>query len=281
MTKSIHDASHIVNASCIGREPDLPDTVRCMTRDQAGRLERLRNEAGYASAAEAARACGVAEPTYRSYENGSRPLTVAAAKLIAPKFNRTWKQLMLGDDAASLEEVEVAAQLGRTLSRKPRVRRPTASAAPRKMVAIAELAVQAGAGGNDHIDASVVTEGGELLDQVREIGHWSLPADLTRDVTQTPPDRMKIITVVGNSMAPDFRPGQRVLVDTRDRRPSPPGVFVVWDGLGLVVKQVEYIPHSDPPTVRITSRNPEFKPYERGLGEAYIQGRVIGGWQWT
>jgi hypothetical protein len=71
------------------------------------------------------------------------------------------------------------------------------------------------------------------------------------------------------------------MVDTGDVRPSPPGVFVVWDGLGFVVKRVEFMVHSDPPKVKITSDNPKYTPYERVLGEAYIQGRVLGKWLWV
>ena len=82
-------------------------------------------------------------------------------------------------------------------------------------------------------------------------------------------------------MTPTFNPLDRVMVDLSDQTPSPPGVFVIWDGLGLVVKRVEHLAHSDPPRVRITSDNPKYQPYERILGEAYIQGRVLGKWYWT
>jgi hypothetical protein len=51
---------------------------------------------------------------------------------------------------------------------------------------------------------------------------------------------------------------------------------VLWDGLGMVVKRVEFMAYSEPPTVRIISDNVVYRPYERLLGEAYIQGRVIG-----
>ena len=76
-----------------------------------------------------------------------------------------------------------------------------------------------------------------------------------------------------------LNPGEKVLVDFRDTVASPPGIFVVWDGLGLVLKRVEFLAQSDPPKVRITSDNARYQPYERILEEAYIQGRVIGSWQ--
>ena len=79
----------------------------------------------------------------------------------------------------------------------------------------------------------------------------------------------------------DFRPGERVLVNTDDRLPSPPGVFIVWDGFGLVIKRLEVIPYSDPATVRLISANADYAVYERPLEDVTVNGRVIGRWQWT
>jgi len=86
--------------------------------------------------------------------------------------------------------------------------------------------------------------------------------------------------MIGDSMEPTLQAGQRVLVDTGDRNPSPPGVFVVWAGLGLVIKRVQMLPQSEPPRVKISPDNLKYDPYERALAEAYIQGRVIGQWRW-
>ena len=72
-----------------------------------------------------------------------------------------------------------------------------------------------------------------------------------------------------------------MLVDTSDRRPSPPGPFIVWDGFGVVLKRVEMVPYSDPPMVRLLSRNEAYDTYERPLDEVVINGRVIGKWHWT
>lgn len=113
-----------------------------------------------------------------------------------------------------------------------------------------------------------------------KLGEWQLPRDLLKSATNSPLEQIKIITIVGNSMQPSLAPLERVLVDTGDIHPSPPGIFVLWDGLGLVAKRVSYVPHSEPPAVLITSDNPKYQSYERILTEAYIQGRVFGKWLW-
>jgi len=136
------------------------------------------------------------------------------------------------------------------------------------MLRIEELDVRASAGGG-------------LTDSAgRTVAEWQMPSEIVRGYTMAPAAELRIITVLGDSMEPTLLPGQRVLVDTGDRRPSPPGIFVVFDGLGLVVKRVQLLPHTDPPRVKITSDNQNYEPYERTLDEAYIQGRVIGQWRW-
>ncbi|NUB35688.1 helix-turn-helix domain-containing protein [Azospirillum brasilense] len=132
----------------------------------------------------------------------------------------------------------------------------------------------------EELDIKASAGAGTLVDGHAVIGQWQIPALVIRGFTSTPDENLKFIPVVGDSMQPTLHPGQRLLVDVIDRIPSPPGIFVLWDGLGFVVKRVEVIPHSDPITVRITSDNPRYTSYERTLDEAYIQGRVIGGWNW-
>lgn len=110
---------------------------------------------------------------------------------------------------------------------------------------------------------------------------WQLPREMIKAHTSAPQEKLRIITVFGDSMEPTLQPGARVLIDTDDRSPSPPGMFVCWDGLGLVIKRVELIAHSDPLTVRLSSDNPRYAAYERTIDEAHINGRVIGRWAWS
>jgi phage repressor protein C with HTH and peptisase S24 domain len=78
-------------------------------------------------------------------------------------------------------------------------------------------------------------------------------------------------------MEPLLSSGDRILIDSSQKVPVPPGIFVVWDGMGLVAKRVEHIPNSEPPKIVIRSINPEYQTYERTADEVNIVGRVI----WT
>jgi phage repressor protein C with HTH and peptisase S24 domain len=66
-----------------------------------------------------------------------------------------------------------------------------------------------------------------------------------------------------------------ILVDTSQRVPVPPGIFVIWDGMGIVAKRIDHVPHSEPPKIVIKSINPEYQTYERDGEEVNIVGRVI------
>jgi phage repressor protein C with HTH and peptisase S24 domain len=88
------------------------------------------------------------------------------------------------------------------------------------------------------------------------------------------PANLRILHVEGDSMIPTLQDGDVVLVDLSRCIPTPPGIFVLFDGMGLVAKRLEHIPNSDPPQVRIISDNPFYSPYERTAEEIRIIGRI-------
>ena len=54
-----------------------------------------------------------------------------------------------------------------------------------------------------------------------------------------------------------------------------PGVGGAGDGMGLVAKRIEHVPHSDPPKVVLKSLNPEYDSYERPAEEVRVVGRAV------
>jgi phage repressor protein C with HTH and peptisase S24 domain len=91
---------------------------------------------------------------------------------------------------------------------------------------------------------------------------------------RTNPANLRMMHVEGDSMMPTLHDGDVVLVDLGRTLPTPPGIFVLFDGMGLVAKRLEHIPNSDPPRVRIISDNTFYSPYERTAEEIRIIGRV-------
>ncbi len=163
----------------------------------------------------------------------------------------------------------------------PRPSRP----APSPIARIPEIDVRGGMGGggvvayyrngNDASGCPATDEFGNpvTIDDVKTT--WDLPSDYVRHELRILPSKAYLIEVKGDSMSPTLESGDRVMIDTADVVPTPGGVFAVWDGLGLVVKRIEHVPNSDPPTVRIISDNPHHSTYERTLDEARIVGRAV------
>jgi transcriptional regulator with XRE-family HTH domain len=141
-------------------------------------------------------------------------------------------------------------------------------------VVIPEIAMHTIAGKQSLKTKSDVAESKDILSE------WSLPKQLLANQIGSE-STMRIIQVMGDSMIPEFNPGDRVMVNTADRMPSPPGVFVLWDGFGLIIKRCEMVPHSNPPRAVLSSANANYATYEMDVKELEIQGRVVGKWQWT
>ena len=131
------------------------------------------------------------------------------------------------------------------------------------------------------VDVRASAGGGAVVDFESDSHLWMFPEAWVRAEMATKPSALRIITIEGDSMvsdpakADDLDPGDKVVVNVDDQRPTPPGVFIVYDGLGLVAKKVFFLPDSDPPTIRIVSNNKLYKPYQRTLEEANVVGRVV------
>ena len=99
-------------------------------------------------------------------------------------------------------------------------------------------------------------------------------SSLVREIGARPEDLL-LIDVEGDSMEPEFRSGDQILVNRLRRSLAQPGAFCLWDGDSYVVKYVERIMGSEPPRVRILSGNPRYSPAELLADEIRIEGRVV------
>lgn len=147
-----------------------------------------------------------------------------------------------------------------------------------------DLRAGSGGGGMDSLNLNKTIDGGIIVSDDAISAEWGIPSAFLRGQLRVNPDKAWIVEIYGDSMydpnnpgAPgSLFPGDRVIVDASDIRPSPPGAFAVWDGIGLVVKLVEVVARSEPPALRLSSRNPSYRPYEVTDEEARVIGRVRG-----
>ena len=162
---------------------------------------------------------------------------------------------------------------------------PSVSAPVRLVhVPLLDVDVSAGGGGFDYV-AEETTAG------------WPFDRRMLGALYDGAPDDLRLVTVHGESMSPVLEDGDMVLVNTADTQPSPPGIFVLFDGIGLMVKSLELMPgtQAERPEqteqteqatgqagqaagqaiVRISSANTHYSAYQRYLSEIDIKGRII------
>ena len=106
---------------------------------------------------------------------------------------------------------------------------------------------------------------------------WPFDRDMLGALYEGAPDDLRLLVVRGDSMSPVLEDGDRVLVNTADTRPSPPGIFVLHDGVGLMIKSLELVPGLTPEQamIRISSANTHYSAYQRRISELEIKGRII------
>ncbi len=222
--------------------------------DLSGRLRKARANAGHRNATDAARAIGVNVVTYTAHENGGREYDRKTALVYGKAFGVDPAWLIFG---------------GPTVGGEPS--KPTKEGAP-----IREVSVK----------SPFVTPLRSLDDKsgVPVAAVWSIPDDVLKGALHVEPENAWIIEVRGDAMydpvhpaAPgSLFPGDRVIIDTSDRSASPPGAFAIFDGSTVVLKMAECVYKSDPPFIRLTNRNPQYKSYELPQSEVSILGRVKG-----
>ena len=122
---------------------------------------------------------------------------------------------------------------------------------------------------------------------VLEKARWQLPDTMVRHEGDADPEALRIIKVRGNSMEPELREGDRLVVDTARRMPGAGELFVLWDGDGLVVKRVEPVHETPgkqggkpgdergPPRLRLLSTNPDYPAYVCRADDVHIVGKVL------
>lgn len=114
--------------------------------------------------------------------------------------------------------------------------------------------------------------------QVDNIRHtWQIPSEYLSEI-KVQNSSVYIIEALGDSMYPTIASGDKVIIDTspKGKRPSPAGIFAIWDGVGIAIKRLEIIPNSEPATLKIISDNPKHSTYERTVDECIIIGRAAG-----
>jgi phage repressor protein C with HTH and peptisase S24 domain len=91
----------------------------------------------------------------------------------------------------------------------------------------------------------------------------------------TRPENLRVVFIQGDIMEPTLYNNDMVLMDISKTVPNPPGIFVIFEGAGLIVKRLEYIRKHNTPQVIIKPDNRRYTSYECDLLEVDIVGKVV------
>lgn len=86
---------------------------------------------------------------------------------------------------------------------------------------------------------------------------------------------LRMFTINGDSMQPAICHNDVVMLDISQKSPSPAGIFIVFDGMGISAKRLEYVFVNDSQNIRVISDNPRYSTYERLASDVSVVGRVV------
>lgn len=114
---------------------------------------------------------------------------------------------------------------------------------------------------------------GALTSEENVRSQWPFDPAYLSDFLGLSTNDLAIIEVRGDSMEPTLSSGDRVMVHLADKQISQPGIFIIYDGGGTVIKRVEKIPGQD--KLVLISDNPLHTRYEISGDDVQIVGRVV------
>lgn len=139
---------------------------------------------------------------------------------------------------------------------------------------VPELDTRAGLGGGG-VPSREVRKDGKHADPVKSEG-WLFPPSFVREQLRSSATRLLVLDTSGDSMAPTILSGERVIVDTGHKTPTPDGLYAVRDTFGaIVVKRLQVMRGTKPARVKIISDNPNHNDEEMPLNDLEVVGKVL------
>jgi transcriptional regulator with XRE-family HTH domain len=220
-------------------------------------------EARGMSRTELVKLSGISKQQLSRLEGGQIRLRLDHLKPFAPHLGYTPEQILLWGRYPGTGELESSAA--------PRGHKgPKGSTGP-ALGQVREFDSRSGDGARRR----AVRKDGRHADPVKPEG-WVFPESFVRDELRTTSAQLLVIGADGDSMAPTIAAGDRVVVDTGHRTPTPDGLYAMRDALkGIVVKRLQLLRSARPPRVRIISDNPSHPAEEVPINDLEIVGKVV------
>ena len=104
---------------------------------------------------------------------------------------------------------------------------------------------------------------------------WSFPKSFVTEQLHTSAAKLRVLEIEGDSMAPTLMSGDRVIIDTGHKNPSPDGLYAIRDAFQAVIVRRLQLLRSGAPRMKIISDNPNHATEEVPLSEVEVVGMVV------
>lgn len=125
-----------------------------------------------------------------------------------------------------------------------------------------------------YYNAEISCGPGRFIDEEAIVDGLSFKREWLRAKTNAPFDKLKIVSIMGDSMEPTISDGDHALIDMTQTMPKSDGVYVMWYDGGAIAKRVSIdVPRRK---IKLTSDNPKYPTIEvYDADELYVTGRVL------
>jgi transcriptional regulator with XRE-family HTH domain len=116
---------------------------------------------------------------------------------------------------------------------------------------------------------------GRHVDRINSEG-WFFPASFVSKQLQASAKHLLVVEAEGDSMAPTVMPGEKVIVHTGHKTPSPDGLYAIRDAFdNVIIRRLQLLRAAHSSRVKLISDNPRHAVEEVALSEVEIVGKVL------
>jgi phage repressor protein C with HTH and peptisase S24 domain len=106
--------------------------------------------------------------------------------------------------------------------------------------------------------------------------NWAFPETFVKEQLHASGSQLLVLEMDGDSMAPTIMSGERVVVDTGHKAPSPDGLYAIRDAFDhAIVRRLQVLRAANPARLKVICDNPKQASEEMPLADVQIVGKVV------
>ena len=105
---------------------------------------------------------------------------------------------------------------------------------------------------------------------------WAFPESFVKEQLHASGSQLLVLEMDGDSMAPTIMSGERVVVDTGHKNPSPDGLYAIRDAFDhAIIRRLQVLRAANPTRLKVICDNPKQASEEMPLSDVQIVGKVV------